>query len=231
MGRLKLWASFYTDVDSQDETRTPLAVALHYQRLPLLKVLIDAGANINKPVWTGARDKMQPPLALTLLEGRMEFIKLLIGAGVDITPNGWDGASSTAGLDGWTRVIAFNLYLQSYRCLPDAFSTEFLVLWMQAGGTINAEMIIGYDENLDLSQEHPGDRLNELGRQANVKRQLQTCIDGTLYRLTILDMCRIVIRKKLIEHARGKSILPAIKSLPLPMKMKTFLSFDNVKSS
>ena len=226
-----MWASFYTDEDSQDETRTPLAVALHYQRLPVLKVLIDAGANINKPVWTGRRHSMQPPLALTLLEGRMEFIKLLIGAGVDVTSNGWDGATPAAGFDGWTGLIAFNIYLQWYHCVSDTFSTEFLTLWMQAGGMLNAEMILRHDRNRDLSQEHPGDRLSELSRQDNVKKQLQPCIDGTLYRLTILDMCRIVIRKKLIEQAQGKSIFPAIKRLPLPMKMKTFLSFGNVKSS
>ena len=135
----------YTEADRQDEARTPLAVALNYRRLAVVKVLIDAGANINKSIYCG-RHEMRPLLALVLLEGRMEFIKLLIGAGVDITTNGWDGC--VYGLDGWDGVISFNLYLQSYRCLPDAFSTEFLVLWMQAGGTINAEMIIGYDENL-----------------------------------------------------------------------------------
>ena len=220
--------SFYTEGDRGSEARTPLSVALNYQQLPVVKVLIDAGANINKPVWTG-RHSMQPPLALTLLEGRMEFIRLLIGAGTDVTSAGWNGAGYAAGLDGWDGVISFNLYSPFRSYLSDAFSTEFLVLWMQAGGTLNVDMIFRYDENFDLSQEHPGDACQERGRQCHVKNQLRPFRDGTLYRLTIMDMCRIVIRKKLIEHAQGKSIVPAIKSLPLPIKMKSFLSFDNVR--
>ena len=109
------------------------------------------------------------------------------------------------------------------------FCKEFLVLWIQAGGTINVDIIIRHNEIMDLSQEHPGDRITEHERRAHVKRELQPCRDGTLYRLTVLDMCRIVIRKKLMEYTQGKSIFPAIRKLPLPMKMKSFLSFDCVQ--
>ena len=117
----------YTEAEYDDEARTALAVALNYRRLGVVKVLIDAGANINKSIYCGLH-AMKPLLALVLFEGRMELIKLLIGAGVDVTPSGWNGR--VYGLDGWDGVIAFNLYWPMNGCVSDTFSTEFLVLWM-----------------------------------------------------------------------------------------------------
>ena len=179
----------------------------------MVKALIDAGVNINQPIYTGSHSK-QTPLELTLIDRQKEFTKLLIGAGTDVTSGDWN------------IILGRNL---ASRVLSLEFCKEFLVLWMQAGGTINVDIIIRHNEIMDLSQEHPGDRIIEHERRAHVKMELQPCRDGTLYKLTILDMCRIVIRKKLIEHAQGKSILPAIRKLPLPMKMKSFLSFDCVQ--
>ena len=120
------------------------------------------------------------------------------------------------------------LYLE-WGCVSAEFLNEFLVLWMQAGGTINVEKIIGGDEYEGLEGAYPGDVSCQHGLRMRIAKQLHQYRDGTLYRLNILDMCRIVIRKKLIEHAHGKSIVPAIRSLPLPMKMKNFLSFGYVK--
>ena len=168
---------------------------------------------MNQPIYSNSHS-MQTPLELTLIDGQMKFTKLLIGAGVDVTSGDWNAI--------------LGRYLAS-RVMSLEFCKEFLVLWMQAGGTINVDIIIRHNEIMDLSQEHPGDRIIEHERRAHVKNQLQPCRDGTLYRLTFLDMCRIVIRKKLIEHAQRKSILPAIRKLPLPMKMKSFLPFDCVQ--
>ena len=196
---------FYTEEGSGD-ARTPLTVALNYQQFSVVKVLIDAGANINKPVRAGNfHDEV--PLRLTLFEGRMEFIRLLIGSGSDVTSGDWNGA------------IGLNLDWPGHA--STAFCKEFLILFMQAGGTINVGHIIGH--NQDWS-----DHMGGFGRPVHVDEELQMYRDGSLYKFNILDMCRIVIRKKLIEHAQGKSILPAIKSLPLPMKMKSFLSFGCV---
>ena len=168
---------------------------------------------MNQPKYTGSQSK-QAPLEHTLIDGQMKFTKLLIGAGVDVTS------------DDWNAILGRNL---ASRVMSLEFCKEFIVLWMRAGGTINVDIIIRHNEIMDLSQEHPGDRIIEHERRTHVKRELQPCRDGILYKLTILDMCRIVIRKKMIEHAQGKSILPAIKKLPLPMKMKSFLSFDCVQ--
>ena len=196
------------------DARTPLTIALTYRQLSVVKVLIDAGANINKPTYTREHSK-RAPLELTLCDRQMEFTKLLIGAGVDVTSGDWNA------------MIGGSL---ASRCTSTKFCKEFLVLYLQAGGTINFELIIRHNEVFDLNQEHPGDRIVEIGRRADVRMELQTCRDGTLYKLTLLYMCRIVIRKKLIENAQGKSILPAIRGLPLPMKMKSFLSFDCVNA-
>ena len=196
-----------------EDARTPMTIALNYQQLSVVKVLIDAGANINKLTYTRSHSK-RAPLEFTLCDGQMELAKLLIGAGTDVTSGDWNA------------IIGGSL---ASRCASTKFCKEFLVLYLQAGGTISFEKIIRHNEVFDLSQEHPGDRIVEMGRRAHVREELQPCRNGTLYRLTILDMCRIVIRKKLIENAQGKSILPAIKSLPLPMKMKSFLSFHCVK--
>ena len=196
---------FYTEEGSGD-ARTPLTVALNYQQFSVVKVLIDAGANINKPVRAGNfHDEV--PLRLTLFEGRMEFIRLLIGAGSDVTSGDWNGA------------IGLNLYWPGHA--STAFCKEFLILFMQAGGTINVGHIIGHNQDWY-------DHMGGFGRPVHVDEELQMYRDGTLYKFNILDMCRIVIRKKLIEHVHGKSIVPAIKSLPLPMKMKRFLSFGCV---
>ena len=168
---------------------------------------------MNQPIYTGSQSK-QAPLEHTLIDGQMKFTKLLIGAGVDVTSGDWNA------------ILGRNL---ASRVMSLEFCKEFIVLWMQAGGTINVDIIIRHNEIMDLSQEHPGDRIIKHERRTYVKRELQPCRDGILYKLTILDMCRIVIRKKMIEHAQGESILPAIKKLPLPMKMKSFLSFDCVQ--
>ena len=179
-------------------------VAINYDRLPVVKILIDGCANT------------QVHLSHTLFEGLKEFTKLLIGAGYDVTSGDWHNT------------MRDKLYLE-WGCLSAEFLNEFLVLWMQAGGTINVEKIIGGDEYEGLEGAYSGDVSCQHGLRMPVAKQLRQYRDGKLYRLTILDMCRIVIRKKLIEHAQGKSIFPAIRSLPLPMKMKFFLSFGYVK--
>ena len=80
---------------------------------------------------------------------------------------------------------------------------------------INVGHIIGH--NQDWS-----DHMGGFGRPVHVDEELQLCTEMEPFTSNFLDMCRIVIRKKLIEHAEGKSILLAIRSLPLPMKMKSF---------
>ena len=147
-------------------------------------------------------------MRLTLFEGGMEFIKLLIAAGTDVSSPDWNGT------------IGLNLYWPGHA--SRAFCKEFLILFMQAGGTIDVDRIVSH--NQDWS-----DHMGGFGRPVHVEEELQMCRDGTLYRLTILDRCRIFIRKRLIKHAQGKSILPAIRVLPLPMKMKSSLSFGFIR--
>ena len=91
---------------------------------------------MNQPIYSNSHS-MQTPLELTLIDGQMKFTKLLIGAGVDVTSGDWNAI--------------LGRYLAS-RVMSLEFCEEFLVLWMQAGGTINVDIIIRHNEIMDLSQ-------------------------------------------------------------------------------
>ena len=41
-----------------------------------------------------------------------------------------------------------------------------------------------------------------------------------------MDKCRLVIRRTLITHAQGRSILPAIERLQILEKLKKLLAYD-----
>ena len=65
----------------------------------------------------------------------MEFTRLLIGAGVDVTSGDWNA------------ILGRHL---ASRVMSLEFCKEFLVLWIQAGGTVNVDIIIRYNEIMDL---------------------------------------------------------------------------------
>ncbi len=46
--------------------------------------------------------------------------------------------------------------------------------------------------------------------------------------LALQDLCRIVIRQRLIRNSNGRFILPKVKRLPLPSTLKEFISFGTL---
>ena len=112
-------------------TRTPLVIAINYQRLPIMRMLIEAGADINSPVASGNMARY-PPLVLAMIQARIELVRLLIGAGANVNAVG----SST---------IGFCFY---YPGRPtQQFIMEVLELWVQTGGTINVSEVIGHNQD------------------------------------------------------------------------------------
>ena len=184
------------------DTRTPLFVALNYQRLPIIRILIDAGADINKKVAAGNGSE-DPPLLPAMLIGGMDYVKILIGAGADVNALG---------------DIIFGWFY--YPCQASGeFIKELMKLWIQAGGKINVAGILAHNQDWY-------DYCGGGGRPLPVPEELQLYKDGKIYELTLQDRERIATRQRLIENANGRSILPVIKTLPLPEKMKNFLAFD-----
>ena len=50
--------------------------------------------------------------------------------------------------------------------------------------------------------------------------------NSNIYQLTLEDKERITTSQKLMQNANGRSILPAIKKLPLSEEKKRFLASD-----
>ncbi|KAF4997848.1 hypothetical protein FDECE_11966 [Fusarium decemcellulare] len=79
-------------VDPPQDDPTPLHAAVSGQSLNLTRLLIDAGADVNRPSRHGRRHdppnmlSMEVPLVTALVKRNDELVKLLINAGADINP-------------------------------------------------------------------------------------------------------------------------------------------------
>ncbi len=65
--------------DEKDSNKTPLRHAIWKRNIEILKMLIDAGANIN-----AQGDQGRSPLIWAAIGGKVEIVRLLIDAGADV---------------------------------------------------------------------------------------------------------------------------------------------------
>ena len=126
----------------------------------------------------------------------------MVAAGADVESCDWSGKIS------WT--FGYN---------SEDFIKDLLILLAQAGNKVNARTLICCMQDI---HDHRGGR----GTPVRVPGFLQLYQEGRLYRESIMDKCRLVIRRKLIAHAQGRSIFPAIERFELPEILKNFLAFD-----
>ena len=178
-----------------------MTITLHYLQLSVLRVLIDHGANINQAVNTGYC-RQNPPVTIVCFEEGFPLLKLMVAAGADVESCDWNGLIS------WT--FGYN---------SDDFIKAMLILLTQAGNKVNAKTLICCIQDI---HDHRGG----CGRPVSVPEVLQLYQDGKLYQESIMDKCRLVIRRKLITHAQGRSIFPAIGRLQISEKLKKFLAYD-----
>ena len=99
------------------------------------------------------------------------------------------------------------------------FIEGLLILLAQAGNKVNAKTLICCMQDI---HDHRGGA----GTPVSVPEFLQLYQKGKLYQESIMEKCRLVIRRKLITHAQGRSIFPAIGRLQIPEKLKKFLAYD-----
>ena len=81
------------DVNSPvSEDQTPLQMAVHGYRYHLIKALINAGANVNVPVWDGT------PILLAAADSTHNdaemFVRLLINSGANVNMTNNDGSTA-----------------------------------------------------------------------------------------------------------------------------------------
>ena len=98
------------------------------------------------------------------------------------------------------------------------FIEDLLILLAQAGNKLNAKTLICCMQDI---HDHRGGA----GTPVSVPEFLQLYQKGKLYQESIMEKCRLVIRRKMIAHTQGRSIFPEIVRLPIPEKLKKFLAF------
>ena len=83
-----------------DDTLTPLTLAIEIERADIVKILLDAGANIHESAFLE-----DTPLAFAASEGNLEIVKLLLLFGANPNHGGYNSPLHKAASIGYTNIV------------------------------------------------------------------------------------------------------------------------------
>ena len=111
--------NFNGDFNSENFERSPLVLAAESNKLPLVKLLIEAGADVNKPLSAGVHAG-RDALFFAAYYGRLDIVKALLDAGANNFDDALEAIATHKRNNDYPRLLAD----VEYQAVTDLLAAE-----------------------------------------------------------------------------------------------------------
>lgn len=128
--------------EQDDEWRTPLQLAICKNKVGVVRVLLEFGANVEarNVMWAGS----QRPIILAVLNGNEELVRLLVESGAEIEEVGTKGQTPVglAAREGFDRIVSYLISKGAKINTKDAYGKHTPLWWAAQGGHLNTVAVL-----------------------------------------------------------------------------------------